>query len=261
MTGYGLIMVPGYQAPYTSPAAPNNTNLWKGTLPKRDITPPSLCVGAGATRAGIISSFQYFISRQYYGDVGVAVFCGHGATDGVNQCIVGSDLQPVWDFEIQAMMALKAPGARVHIITDCCYAGEDTTSVLSVPKVSRPDPLKAPKIDENVRPDGFKFSDLRPIKGKLLAVPYKEGEQMAVPPSINHTHWAAGGPNQITYIVSSGGLWYGLFSLYAAWVLGATSLKTKTATELMSIIKSYVMAAVPAQVPQLEGINQDMIPF
>ena len=237
---------PTYSAPNTLQSTQNDRVNWAATLPVRGFTSTTWMDGALATRARIIAGIQQAVASVQSGDSLALVFCGHGSTYGGNQCIVGADLQPVRDYEIAAMLSLLPATAKKDIILNCCYAGTGSYAVPIAEKKA------APAIDQSIFPQVF--------TGKLKIpheTAYPQMDRSAIVPVWRE--WAACGPTQISY----GGLinqkMNSLFTAYLAWAL--RNYPTKTAAELMAIVKPYVMAVKPAQVPQLTGPDQAAVPL
>jgi hypothetical protein len=241
---YGIF--PTYQTPNTLQATPNDRANWAATLPVRGFAGTTWLDGALATRTRIISGIQTAVSQVQSDDAFALVYCGHGSISGANQCIVGADLQPVWDYEIAAMLSLLPATAKKDIILDCCYSGTGSYAE------SLQDKKNAPVIDQNIVPHVFTGKLKIPRKAA-----YPQMNRSAIVPTWRE--WAAGGPNQITYGVLINQKMNSLFTAYLAWAL--RNYPTKTASELMAIVRPYVMAAKPAQVPQLTGPNQAVVPL
>ena len=242
-----LGIFPAYAPPNNLAATVNDQANWSVTLPRRGFVPTWL-IGQVATRPQIISWIQQFVASVQPGDSAALVFCGHGATSGGHQCIVGSDLQPVWDHELQAMLSLTSPSAKLDVVLDCCYAGTGSYDREAEDR----DPNAPPKIDQTIVPQVFKGK----LKIPKNAVPPVDVAERTVPA---WREWAAGSPTQITYGVMSGGKMNSLFSLFECWALRV--YPTMIAVDIMNNVRQYVVAVIPSQVPQLTGMNLDQVPF
>jgi hypothetical protein len=71
--------------------------------------------------------------------------------------------------------------------------------------------------------------------------------------------WCGCGPAQTVWWGYSGGLVRSLFSLYLCYAL--RNYPAYTASQLMQLVRGWVMGAVPSQVPQLDGPGQSEVPF
>jgi hypothetical protein len=244
-----LIIGPTYPAPYALDATPNNIANWNNTLNIRGFPLRTILRGA-QSRAQILAAMQAFVFGLASGDSAAIVLLGHGGrvadtsgdeADGYDEAFASSDLLPITDDWIGAVLASAASGSKIDIVTDMCYAGTST-------REKRPD--GAPQLDPAWPSEAIQF---KPEKRKPKA------ERAIVPASLNHRLWAACAEGELSYSGMSGGLAHSIFSLYLCWALRA--YPTKTATEIMNIVAGYVTGYIPGQHPQLEGSNLQAVPF
>jgi hypothetical protein len=255
MIKVGLVVIPEYQAPYGLPSWVGDISNWKRTLMPRFPLWDRGTYGSRATRSNILIQLNGIVNSVRSANVRpIIVFCGHGSrlvdssgdeSDGYDECIVSSDIQPIFDDEIGRILSRLPEGVIADIVLDCCYSGTGTQMVS--PKYNGPVVIELPLIDS--------FPISKQFNGILTKLP-KIGTLSHVE---NHRLWAACGENQLAYSVISDGQYYGLFSLFLCW--GLRNLSMLTAEQLMAWVRQQVTAIVPGQVPQLEGIGLDQVPF
>lgn len=71
--------------------------------------------------------------------------------------------------------------------------------------------------------------------------------------------WCACGAGQLAWWGYSAGLERSIFSLYLCYAL--RQYPTKTAAQIMPLVKGWVTAMIPGQTPQLDGPGTSVIPF
>lgn len=249
MTKKALGIFPTYPGSYAIPATPNDRANWLDALPRRGFPTVATLDGAGVTRSAIIARIQQFVASLVAGDSVAIVYCGHGASVGGRQCIVGTDFQPVWDYEIKGMLSLLPPAVKADVVLECCYAGTGTYDAM----FSR-DPVAPPKVDEHVKPVMFNSKNL------ALSALSKDAASrgtIVIPP--RWREWAACGPTQNNYMAQFGGKWMCLFTVYLTWAL--KTYPTMSAAQLIEIVKPYVIRFAPNQTPQLTGASLEQVPF
>lgn len=84
-------------------------------------------VNSRATRKGILSAGNLFLSRLKPGDLGIMSISGHGTRErgekGFNEAIVCHDFELLWDTELSGMLAKRAQGSVLAVLADTCHSG------------------------------------------------------------------------------------------------------------------------------------------
>jgi hypothetical protein len=244
-----LIIGPAYPAPYQLAGTINNIANWNNTLTIRGFTSRVIKQGT-QTRSAIQAAIQSFVAGLTSSDSAAIILLGHGGrvtdangdeSDGYDEAFSSSDILPITDDWIKAVLASAAIGSKIDVVHDMCYAGTSTRD-------RKPDGV--PLLDPVVFP-----TECIEFKGKRESLK----DRAIIPVSMNHRLWAACADGELSYQCLSGGLYHSIFSLYLCWAL--RSYPTKTATEIMNIAAGYVTAYVPSQHPQLEGSNLTGVPF
>lgn len=87
-----------------------------------------------ATKAGIVSAISDLLASLTPGDCGIVTFSGHGThlpdrdgdeRDGQDEALCPWDLTRnlLLDDELKILLAQRAQGTRMLLITDCCHSG------------------------------------------------------------------------------------------------------------------------------------------
>jgi hypothetical protein len=243
-----LIIGPSYAGANALASTVNDIADWKATLPGRGFTSISSKSG-NLARSVIQATIKTFIIGLKATDQAAIIMLGHGGrivdtsgdeSDGRDEAFAASDLLPISDDWIRAMLALPMT-TKIDWVADVCYAGTST-------RAPRP-PNSPPAIDSCIFPQGD--VEFEPVE-LISAI-------RAIPPITNHRLFAAGGEGEITYGVMSGGKARSIFSLGLCYWL--RTYPAMNALDLMSAVSAYVTGYIPGQHPQLEGIALNGVPF
>jgi hypothetical protein len=240
-----LIIGPTYNGANAKLSTVNDIANWKATLSGRGFT--SITVKSGRlTRSVIQSAVKSWTIGLSAVDQGAEIWLGHSGRvpdtsgdepDSYDEAFASSEILPITDDWIRATTALSKT-SKLDIVAECCYAGTITRS----PACNGP-----PKVDACIFPQGGPVFDPEPIS------------RVNIPTITNHRLWAACGEGELSYGAMFGGKPNSVFSMGLCYWL--RTYPAMNATDLMANVGVYVAGIVPAQHPQLEGINLDGVPF
>ena len=86
---------------------------------RQGFEPPTLLLGAVATRANVRAALGAAAEKCQAGDLFMITFSGHGGSGGVWTLFDGS----LRDAEMRDALAAFRPGVRVLVISDSCNGG------------------------------------------------------------------------------------------------------------------------------------------
>lgn len=122
-----------YPPPYTLQETVNDVANWLATLTGRGFGQITVKNSAAATtRDALRTSLRNFVLSLVAGDSAAIILLGHGGQitdtsgderDRIDECYVASDLLPISDDEIGALLASCPRLAKIDIVMDYCYAG------------------------------------------------------------------------------------------------------------------------------------------
>lgn len=159
---------------------------------------------ASATRGNILEALRSAVTRLRWADRLLVTYSGHGSwvadttgdePDGRDECLVPVDLVPIIDDDLQRVLAERALGSRVVLVSDSCHSGT----------VSRF--LEPPELVYGGRPRYFPHEEL---VGKWAPEPH--WRRRAIGSRTEVALMSGCGDLEFSYDASIGGIAQGAFS-------------------------------------------------
>jgi len=189
-----------------------------------------------ATKAGMVVAISEVLGKLKADDTAIVTFSGHGTyipdrsgdeDDRRDEALCPFDLNMnlLLDDELRDLLANRAAGSRVLIITDCCHSGTMTRGI----GADSPELLPSPRYVDFASLTGCMCpNDVDRITRKAREFRKRRRHAKAAEPAMNIVHLAGCLDTEVSYDATIGGLPCGAFTYYALAALKARQTKGLT---------------------------------
>ncbi len=189
-----------------------------------------------ATKAGMVAAITEVLAKLKPDDTAIITYSGHGTyipdqsgdeEDRRDEALCPFDLNKnlLLDDELRDLLAQRASGSRVLIITDCCHSGTATRSI----GADSPELLPSPRyVDFASLTSCMCPNDVDRIARKAREYRKRRRNARAAEPAMNLVHLAGCLDTEVSYDATIGGLPCGAFTYYALAALKARQTKGLT---------------------------------
>jgi hypothetical protein len=222
---------------------------------------------ARATRAAILSGFEWLIARAKRGDVLVFYYSGHGSQvadvggeeiDMRDETICPHDYATagmIKDDDFRALLSGLPAGVNMDIILDSCHSGTGTREMAALSTVSEEQTVTYRYIEPPI--DWGYFLDANPtlpVRGLFKPEGGRGAKAAVIVPGLNHVLWAGCRDNQTSAEAPIGGVVRGAFTYCFCLALRRAGVLV-TRRRLDALVSADLSRMGYSQVPQLEGTN------